>query len=257
MRFVTGIGRNMEKSVDSSTEQAINPETLFQLNYGMCILSSAKDGRANGCVVNTVFQVVPDPVIIAVSVNKENLTHEYITEGRVFSISILAEETPMPFIGRFGFRTGRDIDKFKKTNYRPGITGAPIVLDNSAGYIEAEVIKEIDIMTHTLFMGQVVACQTINENRIPMTYAYYRDVKHGRTPRTAATYIKTKSNDKTKKGEKAMTKYRCLTCGYIYDPEAGDPSNNVEPGTAFEDLPDDWVCPDCGVGKDEFEPFEE
>ncbi|RKY08061.1 MAG: rubredoxin [Planctomycetota bacterium] len=54
-----------------------------------------------------------------------------------------------------------------------------------------------------------------------------------------------------------MTKYRCLTCGYIYDPEAGDPSNNVEPGTAFEDLPDDWVCPDCGVGKDEFEPFEE
>ncbi len=51
-----------------------------------------------------------------------------------------------------------------------------------------------------------------------------------------------------------MQKYRCLMCGYIYDPQAGDPTAGVEPGTAFEALPDDWICPDCGVGKDEFEP---
>ena len=51
-----------------------------------------------------------------------------------------------------------------------------------------------------------------------------------------------------------MQKYKCLMCGYIYDPKAGDPTAGVEPGTAFEDLPDDWICPDCGVGKDEFEP---
>ena len=244
----------MEEPVDSSIVQSINPETLFQLNYGMCILSSAKDGRANGCVVNTVFQAVPDPVIIAVSVNKECLTHEYITESRVFSVSILGEETPMSFIGRFGFRTGRDIDKFKKVNRKGGITGAPIVLDNSTGYIEAEVIKRIDVRTHTVFIGQVVACQTVDKSRIPMTYAYYRDVKHGRTPRTAATYIGMKPKSQIKQGAETMTKYKCLMCGYIYDPDAGDPANGVEPGTAFEDLPDDWVCPDCGVGKDEFEP---
>ena len=50
-----------------------------------------------------------------------------------------------------------------------------------------------------------------------------------------------------------MDKYECIACGYIYDPEIGDPDNGIAPGTAFEDLPDDWVCPDCGVGKDEFE----
>ncbi|MHC4622973.1 MAG: rubredoxin [Planctomycetota bacterium] len=54
-----------------------------------------------------------------------------------------------------------------------------------------------------------------------------------------------------------MKKYKCLMCGYVYDPEAGDPDNGVEAGTDFEDLPDDWVCPDCGVGKDEFEPTED
>jgi len=65
------------------------------------------------------------------------------------------------------------------------------------------------------------------------------------------------ANDEPGKGVKIMKKYKCLMCGYIYDPAVGDPDNDVEPGTAFEDLPDDWVCPDCGAGKDEFEPVEE
>ncbi|UCC97132.1 MAG: rubredoxin [Phycisphaerales bacterium] len=54
-----------------------------------------------------------------------------------------------------------------------------------------------------------------------------------------------------------MKKYKCLMCGYVYDPQVGDPDNDVKPGTAFEDLPDDWVCPDCGVGKEEFEAIED
>ena len=58
-------------------------------------------------------------------------------------------------------------------------------------------------------------------------------------------------------GEPKMTKYECMICGYIYDPEKGDPDGNIEPGTAFEDLPDDWVCPECGAGKEDFEPIEE
>ena len=61
---------------------------------------------------------------------------------------------------------------------------------------------------------------------------------------------------KPKKGAN-MKKYKCLMCGYVYDPEIGDPDSNIEAGTAFEDLPDDWICPDCGVGKDEFEPVED
>ena len=90
-----------------------------------------------------------------------------------------------------------------------------------------------------------------------MTYCYYRDVKGGRTPRRAATYIGEKPKEKPAKGVKKMEKYKCLVCGYIYNPEVGDPSNGVEAGTSFEALPDDWVCPDCGAGKDEFEAVKE
>ena len=194
--------------------------------------------------------------MIAVSVNRQNLTHDYITESRVFTVSVLAEETPALFIGKFGFTSGRDSDKFQKVKYKLGKTGAPIILDNTGAFVEAEVTESINIETHTLFIGRIVACRTIDGSRTPMTYTYYRDVMHGRTPRTAATYIKAKTKDRTKQGAKTMAKYRCLMCGYIYDPEAGDPANGVQPGTAFEDLPDDWVCPDCGVGKDEFERLE-
>ena len=79
-------------------------------------------------------------------------------------------------------------------------------------------------------------------------------MKHGRTPKTAATYHEVKLE--TKKGDQGMKKYRCLICGYIYDPEAGDVDNGIDAGTSFENLPDDWVCPECGVGKDEFEPVD-
>ena len=232
-------------------------ESLFNLSYGMCIVSSKKDGRFNGCIVNTVFQIVPEPPMVAASINRQCLTHEYITKSKVFTVSILSQESPMPFVGRFGFRSGRDIDKFEQVSYKIGQTGVPIVLDNTVGFLEAEVTESIDVVTHTLFIAKIVACETLNRDKAPMTYAYYRDIKQGKTPETAATYIKVKPKVKLKKGVKNMKKYKCLMCGYIYDPAVGDPDNGVKAGTAFEDLPDVWVCPECGAGKDEFEPVED
>jgi len=237
--------------------QMLDEESLFSLSYGMCIVSSKSGCKLNSCVVNAVFQITPEPPRIAISVNKHNLTHKCIAESKVFVVSVLAEAAPLKFIGRFGFRTGRDIDKFKDVNYKTGLTGVQIILDNTVAFIEAEVTDVIDVETHTLFIGKITACGTIDDSKIPMTYTYYRDVKHGRTPRAAATYIEKKPKAKSEQGAKDMKKYKCLMCGYIYEPAVGDPANGVAAGTAFEDLPDDWTCPDCGAGKNEFEPVEE
>ena len=231
-------------------------ESMFNLTYGMCIVSSKRNGEFNGCIVNTVFQVTPEPPMIAVSVNRENLTHEYISESKVFAVSILSEQAPLGFMGRFGFRSGSDFNKFESVNYKIGMAGAPIVLDNAVGFIEAEVTDVVDVETHTLFIGRITACETLDDSKVAMTYNYYREVKGGRTPRSAATYVEKKSKTKSETGEYKMKKYRCLICGYIYDPAIGDPDNGVAAGTTFEDLADDWVCPECGVGKDEFELVE-
>ena len=236
----------------------VDLDSLFKLSYGMCIVSSKDAEKYNGCIINTVFQVTACPPRIGVSINKESLTNQYITKSGVFTVSILAEDAPISFIGKFGFRSGRDIDKFENVSFRSGITGAPVILEHTAAYIEGKVTKMLDIDTHTLFVAEIIGCETIDEKKQPMTYSFYRDVKCGKTPKSAATYHQSEQKDSQKiSGDKKMKKYKCTLCGYIYDPEIGDPDNGIEAGTAFEDLPDDWVCPECGASKDEFEPVEE
>jgi flavin reductase (DIM6/NTAB) family NADH-FMN oxidoreductase RutF len=124
-----------------------------------------------------------------VCINKGNLTHEYIEDSGVFTASILAQDTPLNLIGRFGFKSGRDIDKFDGINYKLGETQAPIVLDNTLAYIEAKVINSVDVGTHTIFIGDLVDAEVIGEGE-PMTYAYYHLVKRGTTPKTAPSYHK-------------------------------------------------------------------
>jgi len=185
----------------------------------------------------------------------KNFTHDFITQSKVFAVSVLEQEVDMKFIGRFGFKSGRDQDKFEGINYKIGVTGSPIIMENTIAYLEAEVIQAIDVGTHTLFVGKVVEAENIKKAK-PLTYDYYHQIKKGISPQTAPTYIadnkKIENNKKRKELEK-MAKYECSVCGYIYDPEKGDPESGVNPGTPFEDLPDDWVCPICGAGKDEFE----
>lgn len=171
--------------------RAMDMSTLCKISYGVYIVSSMKGGRPNGLVSTTVFQTTSEPPTIAAAINKGSLTHECITESGVFGVSILSRDTPMKFIGTFGFRSGRDIDKFDRVEHTTGITGVPIVLDNAVGYLEARVISSLDLSTHTLFVGGLAGAETLN-NSEPMTYAYYHDVKHGRSPEAAPTFIRRK-----------------------------------------------------------------
>jgi rubredoxin/flavin reductase (DIM6/NTAB) family NADH-FMN oxidoreductase RutF len=226
----------------------MDPNVLHNISYGMYIVSSDLGGKLNGQIANTVFQITNEPVTIAVSINKKNLTHEYITKSLRFGVSILEEETPLAFIGKFGFRSGRTEDKFKSVKYRTLPSGCPVVIDNTIGYIEAMVVKSLDCVTHTVFIGELVASEIFKIAK-PMTYDYYHQTKRGTTPSSAPTFIKGEAAPK--KGA-VMQKYRCEVCNYIYDPAVGDPDNNIQPGTPFEKLPEDWVCPVCGAGKDQF-----
>ena len=158
----------------------------------------------------------------------------------------------MTMIGQFGFKCGRDFNKFNGIQVRTGKTGVPIVTDHSVAFIETEVTGEMDCGTHTLFLGQVVECDILDATEEPMTYAYYHKIKGGKSPKNAPTYQKDASPQPAPSTEKAA-RYTCTICGYIYDPEKGDPEGKIKPGTRFEDLPAEWVCPVCGAQKDKFE----
>jgi rubredoxin/flavin reductase (DIM6/NTAB) family NADH-FMN oxidoreductase RutF len=226
--------------------------TLHKISYGLYVICSRDKNQYNGQIANALIQTTADPPTLAVSINKKNYTHELIRKSNLFTISILNQETPMKLIGMFGFRNGKEINKFKNVKYKFGETNIPLILDYTIGGIELKVIQHYDVGTHTLFIGEVISAEKFN-NEKPMTYEYYHDIKGGYSPKTAPTFYKEVDKPKTQiKGGKKMDKYVCDVCGYVYDPEKGDPDNGIKPGTAFEDLPDDWVCPLCGAEKSDF-----
>lgn len=232
------------------TLNMINFEAFFKVSYGMYIVCSGDAKQGNGFVSNSVFQVTAEPAQFAVCCNKENYSAEFIKNSNAFSISVLDQNTPTKFIGTFGYKSGRNTNKLEGLSVKHGITGVPILMEEAIAVFECKLTQTIDVGTHLLFIGEVVFAESISNNT-PLTYAYYRETKKGIAPKNAPTFI-----DKSKLSQKpvkpAQKKYKCVICGHIYDPEVGDPENNIPAGTAFEDLPSDWNCPVCGASKDDF-----
>jgi len=162
---------------------------LFKITYGLYVVGAASGSKMNGYISNTVFQVTSDPPQFAVASHKNNYTTEIIKEGKAFAISILRQDYDPDIIGTFGYRSGRDMEKFANFTYKTGKTGAPVLLKDTAGWLECEVVNSFDLGTHILFIGNLVDCESIDDAVEPLTYNYYHAVKKGIAPRNSPTYI--------------------------------------------------------------------
>ncbi len=229
----------------------MNIEAFFKVTYGLFVVSTKSNSKSYGFISNTVFQVTAEPARFAITCSKNNYTSEMIRESGVFAFSVLQKETRPDIIGTFGYRTGKDLDKFTKFKFITGKTGSPILMDDTVAWFECEVEQTIDAGSHLLFIGKVIDGDVVDPLAEPLTYTYYRDVKKGKAPKNAPTYIDPEKL-KQQVREEVWEKYYCTSCGYIYDPAIGDPERGVPEGTRFEDLPDDWVCPVCGTEKIDF-----
>jgi ferric-chelate reductase [NAD(P)H] len=166
----------------------IDRSVFRDLSYGLYIITSKDEDQMNGQVVNTVLQVTSEPPRIAVIINKKNYTHELIAKSKVFSASVLEESTPMTFLGPFGFRSGKDFDKLSKVSFQDGVTGCPLITEHALSVLEAEVIDQVDLGTHTVFIGNVVSSKVLKEGT-PLTYQYYHQILKGKSPPNAPTYV--------------------------------------------------------------------
>lgn len=229
----------------------MNIEAFFKISYGIYAVSSGWGDKRNGYISNTVFQVTSDPAQFAISCSKNNFTTSLISNSKAFSISVLEKDTGSNIIGSFGYRSGRDFDKFKDVNFITGKTGTPILLENTIAWFECKVINSFDMGSHILFIGELIDSDLINSDKEELTYSYYREIKKGKSPKNAPTYID-ESKSKTQAKEIKMDKYYCPACGYVYDPAIGDPDSGIKAGTAFEDIPENWMCPTCGMQKSDF-----
>lgn len=167
--------------------ETIDLKAFRALSYGLYIVTSFCKEKPNGQIANTVFQVTSDPPRIAVCINKENLTHQCISESGVFAVSVLEDATSLSFIGRFGFKSGRDIDKLIGVTRLKEASACPLVTEHAVSVFEARVLSQLDVGTHTLFVGDVIRAVLLNQNP-PLTYAAYHEKKRGKTPPKAPTY---------------------------------------------------------------------
>lgn len=202
----------------------MNNNALFNLSYGLYVLTSADNKSKSGCIINTAIQVTVSPNRLSVTLNKNNYTHELIENSGIFNISVLDISAPFEIFKHFGFQSGRDTDKFRDyKNISESTNKLPYLNKYSNAYFSCTVVEKIDLITHTMFIADIDDAEIISD--LPsMTYAYYHsDVKP-----------KPENNNNSESG------YRCKICGYVY-------SGNS--------LPDDYICPICKHGSDDFEPI--
>ena len=213
-------------------EIPMNETALFKLSYGVYLCTTWDEGRPVGCVANSAMQITSSPATIAVSINRNNFTHGCILDTGYFALTVLGEHSDPKLIGRFGFTSARTTEKFEGVDY--SVRGKLPVPNDGIAYLPCKVVDRWETATHTVFLGEVIDCDHLRKGK-PMTYAYYHEVLKGKTSVNAPTFVK----EEPKQPEE---KYVCTVCGYEYE---GD--------VPFEELPEDWVCPLCGMGKEQFE----
>ena len=233
----------------------IDQTAFFSLSYGLYVISSKDADRAAGCVANTFQQVTSSPMQVSVALNKGNATTGVIRSAGRFSATCLAQDAPMELIGTFGFHCSDDLDKFAACEHAFDAAGLPYVAEHACAHYSARVVQEVDLGTHVLFVGEVEEAERLCAEA-PMTYAYYHQVKGGKTPPKASSYLpgedapapasaaaeipaeKEAGPEKAEPASAPQYAWRCTVCGHLVHED---------------ELPDDFVCPVCGVGKEMFE----
>ncbi len=163
----------------------MNKNALFKLSYGVYVVTSWNNGKATGCTANSAMQITSSPATIAVSINHDNFTNGCIKDTGIFAISILGENCDPSVIGNFGFKSGRDNNKF--SDYDPLIKNYLPIVPKASAYITCKVVDTMETATHTVFLGEVTDADILNDDT-PMTYSYYHNVIKGKSPKNAPTY---------------------------------------------------------------------
>ena len=195
---------------------------MYRLTYGLFVLTSRLDGRDSGCIINTAGQVTSEPNRISIAVNKANYTHDMLLKSGKFNVSILSESASFATFQRFGFQSGRTVDKFADyEGCARSANGVLYVTEGTNAFISATVEQTIDLGSHTLFIAAVDDMEVLSD--VPSaTYAYYQsDIK-----------------PKPQKPAASKTVWRCTVCGYVYE---------------GEELPADFTCPLCKHPASDFE----
>lgn len=199
-----------------------DPSSMFRISYGLYVVTSNDGTKDNGLIVNTVSQVASSPDKIMVGINKRNYSHDIIKNSHMLNVNCLSENAPFSVFQSYGFRSGRDCDKFEGLSPARSGNGLQVIEEYSNAYLSLWCEQYIDMGSHGMFICRVTESGIISQTP-SMTYTYYQN------------NVKPKPKPQKKKG------FVCKVCGYIYE---------------GEQLPPDFICPICKHPASDFEPIE-
>ena len=198
-----------------------NMKALWNIGYGLYVVTSHDGKKDNGLIVNTVIQVTNTPERIAVTINKQIYSHDIIKETGKMNVNTLTVEAPFKVFQAFGFVSGRDTDKFKDCTPNRSENGLVVLPKYINSYMSLAVEQYIDLGTHGMFICSITEADVVSDLET-MTYTYYQ------------------KNVKPKPEVKKVKGYVCKICGYVHEGET---------------LPEDFICPLCKHGASDFEPI--
>lgn len=194
---------------------------LFKVGYGLYCLSVKDNDKDNACIINTFLQVTStSPVVCVITVNKQNLTGEMILNTKQFNLSVLTEKAPFELYQRFGYQTGRNVNKFDGYESRTSRSknGLIYLAENANAFFSFQVTGTADFGSHVMFTAEMTECGVLSDEE-SVTYRYYQ------------RFVKPVPQSAKKSG------YRCKICDYFYEEDV---------------LPPDFVCPICKHGAENF-----
>lgn len=203
----------------------MDKKALYQLSYGVFMLSTKTGDKVNGCITNTCIQVANSPERVAISVLNSNYTCDLIKESGIFAVSLLDETCTFQTIKHFGFQSGRNVDKFDGLKLPEDINGVPYLGWQTCAVISCKVVESYDLGSHTLFIAEIQDAKLLSDKG-PLTYADYQN--------------RVKPKPQQVKKDREIVGWRCKICNYVYE---------------GSELPSDFTCPLCGHDKDDFEPI--
>ena len=203
-------------------------KAMYALSYGLFVLTARRGEKDNGCIINTAMQVTTEPNRIIITVNKTNYTHDMVLETGVFTLSVLSQKAEFSTFQRFGFQSGRDVDKFAgfAEHAVRGDNGVYYVTAGTSAWLSCKVVSTLDLGTHTLFLADVEDGDVLSQAP-SATYSYYQ------------AHIKPRPAAAPAQGSKR--RWVCKVCGYVYE---------------GEELPADFICPICKHPASDFELLE-
>lgn len=205
----------------------MDKKALYNLSYGVFMLSTKAGDKVNGCITNTCMQVANSPTRVAISVLNTNYTCDLIKESGIFALSMLDQSATFETIKHFGFQSGREVDKFADITPPTNEQGVPYMGWQACAVLSCKVASSQNLGSHTLFIAEVEDSKVLSENA-PLIYADYQS--------------KVKPKPEKKQEDKKIIGWRCKICKYVYE---------------GSELPAEFSCPLCGHGPEDFEPIYE